>query len=239
MEIKKFVSYDEIAEKIYTPSFQRELNPEVVSSIKEYIYDRQKQDLDIQIGVMDLCKFNGQLFSVDGRHRLKALEEFYTETKKNITFYAIVYTVSSQEEMEEIFKIRNSGIPVPDFILNPPLGKGPLLKQINSYLRELPIVKISKPGSKANRPSVDLALFMEYLTESELLEICTDLNSFIENFLKINRKIGKKTRDENWIKKMKITDTMLETIQDKFKNSEVAPIYVGLYKSYGEIDDLI
>ena len=153
-----------------------------------------------------------KLFVVDGRHRIKSLEENYKETNIDTIFYTIIYTVTCQEEMETIFKIRNSGTPVPEFILNPPEGKGPLLKEIHIFMRSLPLIKISKPGTKINRPNINLTNFMEYIVESQYLNECTNIEEFVKIFWKINKKIKKKKRDENWKKKLNITENMLEII---------------------------
>lgn len=233
MEVKKFTSYEEIVNKIHLPSFQRDLNFEVVQNITTYILTRSKLNLECNLGVIDLCKFNNQLFLIDGRHRLKAIENAYLE-KKHITFYAIIYTVSTQEEMLNIFVIRNSGTAVPDFILHPPDGKGQLLREINSYLRELPLVKIPKPGSKVNRPHLNLTAFMEYLSDSEFLIEINTKDEFVELFNKVNKKLRKKVRDEAWQKKYGITENMLEIVL-----KEEDSMCIGLCKSYTLLDDLL
>src|SRR5438132_13860642 len=141
-EVKTYNSYEDIEDKIYVPSFQRDLNLELVADIKKYIYERYKQKLHLCIGVLDFCKYNAQLFVVNGQHRVKALEEFYKETGNEIKFHAIIYTVTSQEEMQEIFKLLNSGLKVPDFILNLPTDKQKLIRKINKFILELSLTKI-------------------------------------------------------------------------------------------------
>lgn len=237
IEIKKYYSYEDIQNRIYIPSFQRDLNLEIVNNIKQYIIDQQTKNLPICIGVIDLCKCgDGQLYVTDGRHRLAALELFYNETKIDVEFYAIIYTVSSFEEMKKIFILRNSGLPVPEFILNPPLGKKELVKEINMFMLTLPLVKIPTPGSKTNKPTINLTKFMEYLIDSKYLELINTLDEFIFIFWSINEKIKQKKKNETWRKKFKVTESMLEKISEKCTDKK---IYLGLLSNYADFDDYL
>lgn len=237
-ETKKYNSYEEIENKLHLPSFQRDINRNVVDEIKEYIKSRRKENLDLTIGVIDLCKLNGQLFCIDGQHRIKALEELYNETKKDIPFYCIIYTVSSKEEMEEIFKIRNYNIPLPDFIISPPIGKQDLIREISRFMMDLPLTKIGKSGSKTRRPNIDLNRFMDFLTDSELLNQCQIIEDFTAVFWKINEKIRKNRNKEDFLKTHNISENMLKTIEDKCSNYE-CKIFIGLYTDYSKFDDLL
>jgi hypothetical protein len=238
-ETKKYNSYEEIENKLYIPSFQRDINRNVVNEIKEYIKSRLEKNLDLTIGVIDLCKFNAQLFCIDGQHRIKALEELYIETKKDIPFHCIIYTISTKEEMEEIFKLRNYNIPVPHFIMFPPTGKQELIREINKFMwDDLPLIKMPRSGSKIYRPYIDLNRFMEYLTDSELLNQCEKIEDFITIFWKINEKIRRNKNKEEFKKNHNISNKMLETIKDKCSDYD-KNLFIGLYTDYSKFDDLL
>lgn len=235
MEIKTFNSYEEIQEKIYIPSFQRDLNEEIVNNIKDYISECYNNNISICIGVIDLCKLNSNLYLIDGQHRFSAIKKFYEETGNDIRFHCIIYTVKSFEEMTEIFKLRNYSLPVPDFIINPPKDKGPLLREIQTYLFNLgSIFKIKSKRDKINRPYIDLHKFMEYITDSVILTKSENIEEFKKYFWQINKIIKKKQKSQTWIEKNKITEHMLEIIKEK---SQEDLIYIGLYKNYQEFDD--
>ena len=162
-------------------------------------------------------------------------EELYNENGQEIKFHCIIYTISTQEEMEEIFKLRNYSRPVPDFILSPPLGKQQLIREINRFMMELPLTKLPKPGSNVNRPHINIAVFMKYLTDSELLNQCQTLHDFSIKFWEINEKIRKNSLPEDYRKKHKITSNMLEII-----NKNTSPkIFIGLCTDYSRFDDLL
>ena len=237
-ELKTYDSFESLSDRIYTPSFQRNINREVVNNIKKYIYERQELNLHLCIGVLDLCKFGSQLFVMNGQHRLKALEEYYKETNKDVKFHAIIYTVYDSNEMESIFKLLNSGLAVPDYIISPPEGKKELLSKIELWLRELPLTRIAS-GTKVIRPNIDLTKFMNYLTDSEWLIQTNTFEEFKIIFWKINHKIRKNKNHDSWKKKLGVTDNMLNKIADLCQNYEGDKIFIGLYKDYSALDQLL
>lgn len=238
MEIKIFESFQQLDEKIYKPSFQRDIDLNRVQSIKEYICERKLKEAMICLGCIDLCKFNGDLYCIDGQHRLLAYEHLYRENNLDIDIYAIVYTVVSIEEMKEIFIIRNMGVPVPDYITNPPVGKGELLKSISNYLLDVPLFTMGNGKSRIDRPQVNLPKFMDYLIDSSLLRSCDSLEEFIELFIAINAKLKLKRYDSAFRKKLQVTDSMVAKIIDKCSKFSF-PVYMGMYKDYSEFDNFI
>jgi hypothetical protein len=231
-EVKKYNSYEEIENKIVPSSFQRGIILSAVREIKDYLRTTPLP----RIGVIDLAKYNGQLYCIDGNHRLTALKEMY-ESSIIRPFFCIIYTVNSIEEMESIFKIRNHSQPIPNFIIHPPEDKGLLLRLIFNFLQDKPLVKNVAQGTKCNRPFINVNKFMEYVEDSQHLPSWENLSQFEEFFFHINEKIRRLSLSEDWRKRHKVTENMLTTITEKCTNSPYK-IYIGLYSNYDDFDSM-
>ena len=192
-KIITYGSYEDLKDTIHIPSFQRNINPEAVLALKQHIVKCLDDHRTPILGVIDLVKLHGQLFCIDGQHRLKAISEVFAETRKEITFSCIIYNVSSFEEMKEIFQQRNYGIDMPEFLIYPVDGKDALLNDIKCFLKEAhPIIFIDKV--KPNRPYVNIDKFMDYVNDSELIGSVNNVDEFKTLFYLINRVIKKKSR---------------------------------------------
>jgi hypothetical protein len=230
-EVKKYNSYEEIKDKIFPPSFQRDIIRVNVEGIKHYLLST----VSPCIGVIDLARFNGKLYCIDGNHRLTSLKELY---EQNIIrhFFCIIYLVNSMEEMRNIFQIRNHTQPIPDFILHPPQDKGVLLRNIQEFLTNIPLIKHVPQGSKCNRPFINIYKFISYIETCHHLQKWETLNDFSNFFFDVNEKIRRQTWNDTWLKKNKISDNMLNTIKEKCINYEKGEIYIGLYTNYEDFD---
>lgn len=181
-EIKTFGSYTEIQKQIYIPSMQRSIIELHVSEMLDHIRRQVGRRCAPIFGSIDLVNLSGNLYVVDGQHRMRALQRAYDEFQIMVSFHAVIYYVKTQDEMEEIFRLRNKGIPVPDYIKNLGNNKIALLKEIESYIVRIPLFVT---GSK-NRPHINVTAFMDSLNKSKLLTIINSTDEFKHAFDFIN-----------------------------------------------------
>lgn len=102
--------------KIVPPSFQRLLT----SDHAENIYKGIKAKLDKGLqpllpGCLIICEtVEGNKWLVDGNHRFEAYKKIYTEMKEDLRIAVNYISVPDRETAEEIFRIVNKSMPIPE-----------------------------------------------------------------------------------------------------------------------------
>jgi len=181
---KKFNSILEI-DTIEIPAIQRTLNRPHVDELKTHIYDFVSKSKEPIFGTVDLAFYNHKYWAVDGQHRLKSLQEIYSESKIIIPVHALIYNVSSDEELEEIFKIRNKAIPISKFIAEEGEKKKQLLKDIMEFLTT--DHKNIFRYDRTKRPYVHIEYFIEHFRTSKLYSVINNMNEFVSIFNMLNQ----------------------------------------------------
>ena len=225
-EIRTFNSYTELDGQVNTPSIQRELMDNHVQSLVDHIIRRAAQGLEPVFGALDLVKFDGIYFVIDGQHRLAALQRALTVHRVTTRFFCVIYHVKNRDEMAEIFQTRNKGLRVPDFILHLEGRKQPLLKQIQEYVQMISLFD----HRLKNRPNINIPLFMDHLLQSKMLNLIETLADFKDIFEQINLANQQKYANITTRKKHDISDAM-------YQKCTQTGIYIGLDKSTPWFDE--
>ena len=182
-EIRRYASYNDINGRVDVPSIQRSLDLERVAKIRNHIEQRVLNNKEPIFGAIDLCQLDGRYYVIDGQHRLKALEEDYKATSRQIPFNCVIYHIQSQEEMRDIFVVRNEGVPVPEWVINPP-RRVQLLREIENWIR---LIRCFKDSTSTKRPYININDFMNRLSRSKLFVLVKTLSEFQQIFNKINQ----------------------------------------------------
>ena len=182
-EIRRYASYNDISGRVDVPSIQRSLDPERVAKIRNHIEQRVLNNKEPIFGAIDLCQLDGRYYVIDGQHRLKALEEDYKATSRQIPFNCVIYHIQSQEEMKDIFVVRNEGVPVPEWVINPP-RRVQLLREIENWIL---LIRCFKNSANTKRPYININDFMNRLSRSKLFVLVNTLSEFQQVFNKINQ----------------------------------------------------
>ena len=163
---------------------------------------------------------------IDGQHRIKAIKLAYEENI-NIKIKCLEYEVESVQEMIEIFQVRNKSMEIPEYYVNSFGEDKRILRSFERKLREMG----GCFNDKRNRPNIIVKEFMNSLKNSNLLNEIRDVNSF-EIFLNnVNKKIKKKLKDQNFVKKNKISETMIEKCEEWNH-------YYGLIKNFSYLENI-
>ncbi len=217
-------NYGEISKEVISPSIQRDINENHVMEIREHISQIYKE-LQPILGVIDIVNLENKFYVIDGQHRLKALKDEYEENGKSIPFYVIYYNVDNYEDLEEIFKLRNRNMNIPDYIKDRDNPNRELLKRIEKWLSGKSVIF----NNNIIRPNINLWKFMNNFSTSPLLNsILENTNSnkldlFKDIFEKENTNIKRESLTTNWCKKNKVSHD-----QKMYKTCIDCGIYLGL-----------
>ena len=213
----KFLSFSDLQSQIEIPSIQRNLNKEVVNEIYNYIYSCLAKLKEPVFGTLDLVSIGGSkmMYLTDGQHRFEALKNIYENLGRNIPVHTMIYNVQNYEEMEEIFKIRNRGIPMPDYYLdikNNITKRKDLVKEIENLVTQIPIVKIAN----CNRPFLNRTNFINAFTNSSIFSLINNVDDFNTLLSHINQKCCDivSSMDDKHKKRKGISDKMIKVWDD-------------------------
>jgi len=229
---KKFDSFLDVPDNFFVPSIQRTVIKEHLNQMRKYIQDCVKCNEEPIFGTIDLVLYKDKYYLVDGQHRFIAIQKEFFENKSIIPVHTLVYEIQTSDDMkaktkiETIFKIRNRGIPVPNFILSTKEEKKDLLKEISSFLEQI-CPTIFKQVGGHTRPKININSFIENFRKTELFRSIKTLDDFKKVFNELNlqcyHKISKMT--EKQMRKYGITENMISVwSQNK--------IYVGYSKDF-------
>jgi hypothetical protein len=227
---RKFNSIVELPPKLFVPNIQRNIIKEHVDFMGKYIQECAAINKEPIFGTIDLVLFGDNYYLVDGQHRYCAIYKEYTERKIIVPIYSLIYEVDSESQIEEIFKIRNRGIPVPDFMLSVKEGKKDLLKEISTYL-ETRCPEIFKQSGGHTRPKININTFLEHLRETKVFKTLITLDDFKKLFNNLNQECFNRFRKmtDKQIKKYGVTENMI-AIWSQYK------IYIGYSRDFDYLD---
>lgn len=218
-EYKRYGSFAELQEFIEIPDIQRDLMPKQVHSMKLHIKDRVEKGLEPIFGTIDLAsvKGNPKLYICDGQHRIESIRDTFLKDKIIVPIHTMIYFVDTYEEMEEIYKVRNLGVPVPDYFLdlkNKVNLKKDVLKDIREYL-ERDDNKVFR-YRVSHRPYININTFLEIFVKSKLYVIIDTIHDFGKVFDLLNTEAYNFIHrlDEKGKRKYGITSNMMSVWDD-------------------------
>ena len=226
IQYKRYSSYLDLPENIFIPNIQRSIIKEHVDSMRKHIKEYVKLEKEPIFGTIDLVLFEDKYYIVDGQHRYCAIQREYIENGITVPIHSMIYTVHEEKSIEEIFKVRNKGIPVPKFMLSVKETKKDLLKEIATYLETLcPIIFRHKGG--LTRPKININTFLEHYRVTEEYKTIETVDQFKDAFEKLNMNCFEKlcTMDDKEKRKYGISDHMI-ALWSQYK------IYVGYAKDF-------
>jgi hypothetical protein len=152
-----------------------------------YIQECITKSIEPVFGTLDLVSIKGdqKLHLVDGQHRFLAIKNVYLNNKVIIPIHTMIYNVETYEDLENIFRLRNLGVPIPEYYINLKQKadtKLSLVKEITSYLEDIPIFSYKRN----TRPYINLPIFMEGLINSKLFSIVNNMDDFIKVLYQLN-----------------------------------------------------
>jgi hypothetical protein len=228
---KKFNSCLELESNLYIPSIQRDIIPQHVQEMRNHIQDYAKKGKEPIFSSVDIAILDSRYYVIDGQHRISAIQKEYEENKLLIPIHSLLYVIENEEELEELFRLKNSNVPVPDFILSVKETKKELLKHITSYLLT------SYPGifktDAQNRPYININTFIENFRVSKIFTYIETKEQFVEVFNVMNQFCYSKisTMVEKQKNRYKISPRMLSTWAE---NS----IYVGYSNNFEFLEEI-
>ena len=210
---KRFSSYVELESCIEVPDIQRSLMQKQLNNMELYIQECVNKSIEPVFGTIDLVQIKGnpKLQVVDGQHRFFAIKNMATKGVI-VPIHSMIYEVDNYEGLEDIFRVRNLGVPIPDYYIN--LKKNSdakigLIQKISAYLE-------SNYGGifsyrRNTRPYMNLNIFMELLIKSKVYTIINTEDDFVKVLHQINLKayeylIG---LDEKGKRRLGITQNMI------------------------------
>lgn len=227
-EYKRYNSYAEIANFIQKPEIQRNIIPKQIDAMKLYVSSCLEKGIEPVFGSVDIVKVSSypKMFITDGQHRMMVIEDFY-RNNIHIPIHAMIHNVETYEEMEDIFRIRNLGIPVPEFICvkakDDISKKQNLIRDIASWIEKLPTFRYRN----ANRPYVNITIFLDCLLKSKLYSIIETQEDFEKVLNLINSESYQYvlSLDDKAKKRLGITVNMMKVWSD-------TSVYIGYDASY-------
>ena len=143
----------------------------------------------------------------------------------------MLYVVENEEELEEIFRIKNSNVQVPEFILCVKETKKNLLKNITSFL--LNTYPAIFKTDKYTRPYININTFIEHFRTSKIFDYIENVDQFKYVFNMMNQQCYTKI------------STMIEKTKNKYKISERMlnlwaenSVYIGYSKDFDFFGEL-
>jgi hypothetical protein len=179
---KKFSSYSELRNHVKIPDVQRSLMPKQIHAMRLYIQESVNKGVEPVFSVIDLVKIRGDniLHIVDGQHRFYSIEAEFLENKYVVPIHSLIYEVESYEDLEEIFKLRNLGVPLPEYystLRGQDKSKKHLYEQIAKYLESC---DKAFRYNVSSRPYININTFLDGLIKSNLYSIINTLEDFIK-----------------------------------------------------------
>jgi Protein of unknown function DUF262 len=217
---KEIPSYDLLGNKIDAPSVQRSIDRRHVKQIFNYIVTSHTIGETVILGTIELVDLDGKWYCVDGQHRLCALKDAYAQHHK-IPFFVHIYSVRTQDQMNEIFYIRNRNVPIPDFLLSDTIDcdRKKLLERIEEDLKNNKSTLFRETKAE-RRPYIRISDFMDKIQELNNLDTFEDYEKIFDR----NNKRIKRENSEDSIKKKKLISPAM------WKLCEEHNIWFGLDK---------
>ena len=252
-QIIKLINLSSIYDDITSSSFQRDINTTKVNEIKSYLQnnsDINQETSETQypaLGVITLGKYNNQYYCIDGQHRLCAYKELIENTN-NIKVLFQINTVSSYEDLRNLFRVINQNTQVPDYLLyEENENNRDKIKNIIRYLlnkHTCHFVQKTNSTRKVRRPNIRQHEMEEHLFHNQkFIEISyTNIINYIDE---VNEKLSRLSDDKfynllNFYKEVSYQDTLkkISTFIAKAKAKNPNNVFLlGLFPKYTWLED--
>lgn len=191
------------------PCFQRRLDHNVSREIYHHIRQQRELKKFPYLGCIDVVKYGRDFYIIDGQHRFHAYKMDYELNELDTIINVMIYYVNSYEEMVKIFELRNMGVNVPKYIICCYNDKE---RELMILIEEFLEKKQGFIKRQARRPNIDITEFMNEIFKYDILSEfrIRNIHDFIDFFNIQNEKIKQECNDITFLRRNKISDTMLE-----------------------------
>ena len=169
---ERVIRYDSSLEfpwdNLEIPWFQRGINQTHVNDIMDHIKSSEK---DLYIGVIEIAKYLGKYYVIDGQHRLMAIKNMSNVV---IPFHVLEITVNEEEDMVRIFQLRNKNTEIPKFLKK----KVPEKLYVDIHRKMVSKYTDMIKDEGCNRPHINMTFFLQKLKESTLFGFINGIKQF-------------------------------------------------------------
>lgn len=203
IEYKKYKDFSKFPiDSIVKASFQRNINKKHIGSIVKYILSCNEEPI---LGCIELAHYASKIFIIDGQHRLAAIMNCYENYETLIPIHTFNYTINTEKEMEEIFRMRNMNLEVADYIRK---GEEISLREMCNMLQEKwPDIFTT---TRCQRPRINIDIFLEKLKKVNAKDMSLDDFSDYVDKMNIFCKDIVENMNEDDLIKAKLTSNILE-----------------------------
>lgn len=168
------IAIEEILDLCHIPIFQRQQNLEKIQTIVEYQreYFHKHQHVEF-LGIISLAILmeNGgneheKIYILDGQHRLCAMKQLIREGYNSFSIYVQLVPVRTMDEMREKFRILNSHVEVPEYVLTGSMDQKKMLEQLGEYIRMRYPTYLSNSHRPKN-PNIHLETFLDNIFKND------------------------------------------------------------------------
>ena len=218
-EIRRYSSFREI-EGYIIPVFQRRLDLNVAKEIAFHIKDQRNNNSYPYLGCIEIVNYDGNNYIIDGQHRYEAYRLDYEKYGRETLITVMKHTVFTYKQMVTIFQLRNMGQEVPKYIL---LCDNEEERQLMMKIEEYMLEQQGVVKGQARRPNVSILEFMNDISKEDVLYKydIRNMDEFIQFLKRKNDEIEFACKNQKFISKNKISETMLAKAE-KFE------LFIGL-----------
>ena len=204
---------------------QRELDLQWIESLKQQIRRHKHENGYYFIGTFEVACLNNSLYMLNGQHRYFVIKDLVSEYKEEIPVEIKIYTVSSKEEMHELWMKVNGSKPSK---LCKSTSTQVLINSIKKYfVQNYPkyITNVDRP----TRPNINLEQLEKALHENNTLQILNIDSS--EQFVSMIEKLNNfyKYSDMSKWKAWSIDESIV--MKCKTKNV-MKPLFLGIFTNF-------
>ena len=158
--------------KCNIPIFQRQQNLDKIQTIVEYQreyyhkYGRFEFLGIITIAYMNDSSSMNKIYILDGQHRLCAMKQLLDENYPDFSIYIQIVPVTTLDEMREKFRILNSHVEVPEYVLLGSLEQKRMLEELGEYIR-IRYPSYLSNSQKPRIPHIHLETFLDNIFKND------------------------------------------------------------------------
>tara|TARA_B100000405_G_scaffold24025_1_gene17655 strand:- start:1492 stop:2577 length:1086 start_codon:yes stop_codon:yes gene_type:complete len=205
---------------------QRELDPEWISVLKEKIIEHRRDKGFFFLGAFEVACLSNSLYMLNGQHRYFVVKDLHSEFKEEqIPVELKIYTVSSKEEMHELWMKVNGSKPSK---LCKSTSTQVIINSIKKYFAQN-YAKYLTNADKPTRPNINLDQLEKALHDHDTLNILKIDSS--EEFVSMIEKLNNfyKYSDPSKWKSWGIDDALV--LKCKTKNI-LKPLFLGIFANF-------
>ena len=204
---------------------QRELDLDWIQSLKQKICKHKQENGYYFIGAFEVACLHNSLYMLNGQHRYFVVKDLVSEFKEEIPVEIKIYTVSSKEEMQDLWMKVNGSKPSK---LCKSTSTQVIINSIKKYfVQNYPkyITSVDRPA----RPNINLEQLERALNENDTLKRLNIDSS--EHFVSMIEKLNNfyKYSDTSKWKSWSIDESIV--MKCKTKNV-LKPLFLGIFTNF-------